>query len=504
MNTPYWSKTSKACSFPPVWGDLMVDVLVIGGGITGLTAALELRSEGLRVALLERGQIGSGETSHTTAHLTYMTDTRLSELMTLFGEEKTKLAWQGGLAAMKYIRRKVDELKIDCALVKVPGYLAVAAGSDESKENALLHKEFVMAARMGFRIDWSRNVPPDGRSGLIFADQYKFHPLRYLHALAAAASQAGVMIHEESEVMDLQERQASACGHRIDFRHVVIATHVPLQGGVSTLPSALFQTKLAGYSTYAIGAEVDETSLEEMIWSDTASPFLYCRVDRRDKGAYIILGGEDHKTGQKEHAGDAFAALERKMAQFAPKCRITDRWSGQVIETIDGLPYIGFDGAGQFIATGFSGNGLTYGTLGGLMACDAITGKENRWAELFSPDRKSFLSLPDYVRENVDFPVCMITDRIGKLPTDPHALSSGCGALMEIDGERSAVYRDKDGKIHILEAVCPHLGCIVRWNEAEATWDCPCHGSRFTGEGELIAGPAEKGLPLRRCDGGKS
>ena len=191
---------------------------------------------------------------------------------------------------------------------------------------------------------------------------------------------------------------------------------------------------------------------------------------------------------------ERYQALEQKLARMIPDAVVTHHWSGQVVETVDGLPFIGATHENQFIATGFSGNGLTFGTVAAMMAGDWVKGRENAWKDIFDPGRRSVRSIKDYIKENSDFPVRMVADRIGILEGDPQGLKPGEACLMEHKRKRVAAYRDKDGTLHVRSAVCPHLGCIVAWNEAEGTWDCPCHGSRFSGDGTVIGGPAESDL----------
>jgi Rieske Fe-S protein len=286
-----------------------------------------------------------------------------------------------------------------------------------------------------------------------------------------------------------------ANGHRITFDRVFIATHVPLQGNAGTVGAALFQTKLASYSTYAIAARYPKNSIDEMIWSDTADPFNYFRVDRTDDGDIVVLGGEDHKTGQTIETGDCFAALENTLRRyFGDHGEVTHRWSGQVVETIDGLPFIGETAEGQFIATGFSGNGMTLGTIAALMARDKFTNVENPFEKVFDPGRRKLAAAGTYLSENKDFPYRMVKDRLNIPNGEPGAIAPGEGCVLKADGETIAACRDANGVLHQLSAVCPHMGCIVAWNEGEHTWDCPCHGSRFHADGKLIAGPAEQDL----------
>jgi glycine/D-amino acid oxidase-like deaminating enzyme/nitrite reductase/ring-hydroxylating ferredoxin subunit len=498
MNThPLWTDASPARPmYPALEADIKTEVVVVGGGITGVSTAHLLARAGLHVVLLERDLIGCGDTAHTTAHLTYMTDTRLSKLVRTAGEEKALISWMAGFRAMERIRATAAALDEDVELEEVPGYLVAAESADMEAEISRLHKECGMAQEMGFEVHYLDEIPPTGRPGLIFGRQMKFHPLKYLRALTRECRKLGVAIHENTGVGEFVEspRHLIANGHRVTYQHVVIATHVPLQGNRGTLGAALFQTKLASYSTYAIAARAPSGSLPPMIWSDTAEPFHYLRVDQTDDGDVIVLGGEDHKTGQVEETGDCFARLEETLSSLVPEARISHRWSGQVVESVDGLPYIGPDKEDQFVATGFAGNGMTFGVVAAIMARDHITGQHNGWEETFSPSRVEIAAATTYIRENSDFPYRMISDRVGIEKGAVDELKIGEGCVRQIHGDPIAVCRDDQGVVHSLCAVCPHLGCIVAWNECELTWDCPCHGSRFAADGTLIAGPAEEDL----------
>jgi glycine/D-amino acid oxidase-like deaminating enzyme/nitrite reductase/ring-hydroxylating ferredoxin subunit len=494
---PFWLETpGGATDFPPPGEDLSCDVLVIGGGISGVTAAWLLAREGLDVILLERGQPGQRDTAHTTAHLTYMTDTRLSDVVATHSRREAQLAWQAGQAAMDLIESTVTALNIDCALKKVPGYLVAAQGTDLEKERPILQREAELAHQMGFDVRFEDACPVTGRPGIRFASQMEFHPLRYLHALLRDAVKCGARVYGDSDVSAFEDDPQSVrvAGKVVRYRKVFIATHVPLQGSAGTTGAALFQTKLALYSTYAIAAPWGEEAPHDFIWSDTADPFLYLRIGGTGEERMAILGGEDHKTGMVVTTGELYQRLERKLAQLLPGAAVTHRWSGQVVETVDGLPFIGATDDSQFIATGFSGNGLTFGTVAAMMCRDWVLGRDNDWSELFSPSRRSAKSLKEYLKENKDYPVRMIADRLKTREGDPETLQPGEGRVLEHECKRVAAYRDPLGQLHLHSAVCPHLGCIVAWNQAEGTWDCPCHGSRFSAEGKVIAGPAESDL----------
>jgi Rieske Fe-S protein len=251
------------------------------------------------------------------------------------------------------------------------------------------------------------------------------------------------------------------------------------------------------YTSYAFGARVPAGTVPEALYWDTRDPYDYLRVDRHPRFDYIVYGGEDHKTGQRTRTKAAFTQLWRRVKKIIPEAIVDHRWSGQVICTPDGLPYIGENAEHQFIATGYCGNGITFGTIGAMMARDWATAQKNPWTELFAVDRKKIKGAAwNYVRENKDYPYYMIKDRIARPEADSvRELKCGDGMIIGSRRKKRAVFRDRHGKLHELSPVCTHMGCLVRWNPAESSWDCPCHGSRFKPTGEVIAGPAEEPLP---------
>jgi Rieske Fe-S protein len=261
-----------------------------------------------------------------------------------------------------------------------------------------------------------------------------------------------------------------------------------------------FQTKLALYTSYVIAGRVPSGTVPDALWWDTANAYYYLRVEPHRTFDVVIFGGEDHKTGQESDTVACYSRLEERLKKIVPGVELTHRWSGQVIETPDGLPYIGQAADHQFAATGYAGNGLTFGTLAGLMISDAILGRPNPWAELFDPSRKALTrGLWDYLKENVDYPYYKIRDRFaGAEAKSLREVKRGEGKIVERDGAKLAVYRDEAGKATLRSANCTHMGCVVEWNTAERTWDCPCHGSRFKPSGAVISGPAES--PLEKVE----
>ena len=500
----YWIDNTPAPRFSALKEDIAVDVLVVGGGITGITAAYLLKRAGLNVALVEKGRCLSGDTSYTTAHLTCVTDTMLSDLVKNFGADHAQAVWDAQLAAIDTIDRIVWREQIKCQFDWVPGYLynpsAETGRSDQEGHPIDLQKEADLATELGFDAELMSCVPQVNRPGVRFDNQAKFHPRNYLIALLRLlCSGKGCQVFEQTEIDEIEGTPITATasnGSRIHCEHVLIATHVPLQGKSGLLPATILQSKLAPYSSYVVGGWVPRGTAHEALYWDTGDPYDYLRIDRRHDHDFVIFGGEDHKTGQVEDTGKCFDHLERRIKKLLPEIAITHRWSGQVIETNDGLPYIGPTAERQYIATGFAGNGMTFGTLSAMMFADYVTGEKNPWAELFDAGRTKIKGgLWNYLKENKDYPYYLVRDRFaGRGGRTLRAVPRGHGEIIDIDGKPAAVYRGLDSKLHVRSAVCTHMGCYVHFNEAEHTWDCPCHGSRFKVNGDVIGGPAEEPL----------
>jgi glycine/D-amino acid oxidase-like deaminating enzyme/nitrite reductase/ring-hydroxylating ferredoxin subunit len=492
-NESLWLDTSTGPDFPQLRGQVKVDVLVVGGGITGVTTAYLLKRAGRRVAVVDLKNIGGGETAHTTAHVTFVTDTRLHELASRLGQQRAQAFWGAGHLAMQQVASIVNELKIGCELKRAPGYLFAAVGKDTQKEAESLQEDALLANGLGFDAAFVESDPVFHRPAVRFPNQLKFHPLKYLNAIAQALPGEGCYVFSQTSGsnIDSDKHELKTEHGKISYEAVVAATHVPIQGERDTFGAALFQTKLAAYSTYAIEAQIEPVA-DSLFW-DTNDPYLYLRFDKREGKHSVIIGGEDHKTGQEENTEGRYERLERILKETFPGAKPRHRWSGQVLETPDDMPYIGEVAERQFVATGFSGNGMTLGTFSAILICDLITGKSNPWRELFAPNRKATVGAWEYVWENKDYPAYLLKGLVGP-PGTLEELRRNSGQVVKLNGEKTAVYLDGHGKRTTLSPVCPHMGCVVAWNDAEKTWDCPCHGSRFTATGKLMAGPAESDL----------
>lgn len=502
MPNPLWLAHDTK-SYYPLDKDLQVDVAVIGAGITGATTAYLLKKAGLKVAVLEKGKCINAETGHTSAHLTYVTDVRLHTLVDTFGRDAARAVWDAGQSALFLIEDLVRQLKIDCDFAWVPGYLHAPWDSEEAarNEHESLEHDAELAQEFGFDATFVDVVPLANQPGVRFANQAMIHPVKYVDGLLQHVVGSGGHVYEDSEVDQIDEAGIVHCrGHKVHCDCIVIATHLPIAGKAAQAETQLLNSRIAAYSTYVMSARLPtavETS-PALYW-DTASPYHYLRFHELNGQQTAVFGGGDHKTGQSKNTTEPFTELEKQWHRIFPHTRAGMRWSGQVLNSNDGLPFIGEIAPRQYVATGFAGNGLTFGSFAALMIRDAVIGAVNPWHDLFRPDRGVLRrGIWSYVTENFDYLRYYLHDRLTPAEGESAAdVPRGGGKILKINGERLAVYRDPEGQLSCHSAACTHMGCHVRWNNAERTWDCPCHGSRFKPTGEVIAGPASAPLDER-------
>jgi glycine/D-amino acid oxidase-like deaminating enzyme/nitrite reductase/ring-hydroxylating ferredoxin subunit len=489
-----WRATRQLGGFAQLAGPLDVDVAIVGGGISGITAAVLLCRAGKRVALLERDTIASGETGNTTSHLTEAVDARYRTLMKDFGEENARLVAQSSRDAIDWIESIVREAGIDCGFARVPGYLY----TERKHDLEWLASELDAARRAGGEVQWMDTVPlPFRTEGAVrWDDQGQLHATAYLDGLLEEAIAHGLQVFENTRVVGVHED--APCRVETD-RGIVRAADVFVAANVPVNNRVLLHTKVAAYRSYAIAADVPPEFVNGLFW-DTDDPYHYTRAQTIGSKSYLIVGGEDHKTGEATDTDNCFDRLIAYTVERFGGLSPEFRWSGQIIEPVDGLPYIGRNAVAQrvFVSTGYAGNGMTFGTLAGMIVSDLMLGHANPYATLYDATRvKPIASAVDYVTENVGFPVHLITDRLTSLNAEDRpvqSLKAGEGGVFNSDEGKIAVCRDRNGVVHACSAVCTHLGCDVAWNGAEQTWDCPCHGSRFSPDGSVINGPAVSDL----------
>jgi glycine/D-amino acid oxidase-like deaminating enzyme/nitrite reductase/ring-hydroxylating ferredoxin subunit len=500
--TSYWRASQAMPRFPKLDRDQSFDIVVIGAGIAGVTAAYLLKREGARVALIDRGRAVDIDTCQTSGHLSCVLDTPMTQLVNSLGDDHARAAWDAGLSAIATIDQIVRQEKIDCDFAWVPGYIhAPASRAASEKDYEQLRREAREAARLGFDARFIESVPLMDRPGVEIDGQARFNPRKYLRALLEKFDGGGSADFENTEATEVtdgaQPITVVTDGGKLACRDVVIATHNPITGLANIASATILQTGLALYTSYVAGGRAPKGSVPDALFWDTDDPYKFLRIDPHPAYDYVIYGGEDHKTGQVDDTRECVEKLEAAFRSLVPGIEIQHHWSGQVIETHDGLPFIGFTRPHQFIATGFSGNGLTFGTLSGVMAADALTARDNPWRALFDATRtKVAHGVWDYIKENADYPYYMVRDRFaGDVGKSLRSVPRGSGKILELKGHTVAAHRAHDGTVTLLSPVCTHMGCRVRWNQLENSWDCPCHGSRFGASGHVMSGPAEKPLP---------
>ena len=497
----YWIRTAALPAYGSIDRDVTVDVAVLGGGLVGITTAYLLKLAGLRVALLERGQCAAIDTGHTTAHLTMVTDEFITDLVKNFGRDTAAAVWHAGRIAIDAIDANVAMEDIDCEFRRVPGFLHQPwDGGGLTAEQ--LHDQAKTASELGFDASFVPTISPFNVAGVQFGEQALFHPRKYLAGLLRAVDGDGSFVFEHSPAEEVRDEPLAVTSgaYTVACGHVVVATHTPRVGRASVLGTTLLQSKLAPYTSYAIGGYLPAGRVPHGLYWDTTEPYHYLRVEPAGDRDYAIFGGADHKTGQVDDTQQCYSQIERTLRSTLPEFDLADRWSGQVVETNDGLPYIGENASRQFVATGFAGNGMTFGTIAALMARDWVLGRSNPWRDIFDPHRKSVRGGTwDYLKENKDYAYYMLRDRIfARHAKSVQSVRPGEGKVVYLDDKRVAVYRDAHGTLSMVSAACTHMDCEVHFNAAETTWDCPCHGSRFRVDGSIIAGPAERALPPHR------
>jgi len=474
--------------------DLDVDVAVIGAGITGLTTALLLQREGLSVAVLERHRVGRGATSHSSGHLTAALDVPWRGLVSDFGKPAARSVAQASLAAIEAIGRLSGEVGVDAGLQHLPGFRY----TQDPGETGELTREAELAADLGLPVSLVRETPlPFPVAAAIrYDNQATLHPVHYVSGLARAFVAAGGALYEDTPVLEVTDGEpcrVDIAGHVVRARSVVEATHTPINVVVG------LQTRLGPYMTYVLSARLAGPAPAALCW-DTEDPYHYFRPLAAGSDR-LIAGGCDHKTGQPGHGNggetDPFHALEQHVRARFDVQEVEQRWSFEVFEPADGLPYAGRLGGGHvYVATGLSGTGLTFGTLCAHLLADLIAGRDHPLAKLLSPSRlKPVASARDVVRENANVAWHMVRDRLkGPDVATAASIAPGEGRIVELDGNRAAVYRNAQGALSVMSPVCTHMGCIVGWNASAATWDCPCHGGRYLPGGEVLSGPPTRGL----------
>jgi glycine/D-amino acid oxidase-like deaminating enzyme/nitrite reductase/ring-hydroxylating ferredoxin subunit len=490
-NISLWQNTSEA--FTParqIDPEQNYDVVIAGGGITGISTALHLQQAGLRCIVLEAHTLCFGTTGGTTAHLNTLLDTPYTTIAGNFGKENAELVAQAVREALNTIKANIERYKIDCNFEDATAFL-FSQNEDQTKELESIRKATVEAG-VAASYTGSIPVPVPFEKALEIKNQAKFHPTRYVMALAKAFEDAGGTIVQNCRVMatenndpliiktDVGDLQAS---------WLIYATHIP--PGVN-----LLHLRCAPYRSYAMAVRLADENYPTGLAYDMYDPYHYYRTQLIDGQQYLIAGGEDHKTAHEENTNAPFIKLEAHLRRHFNVKEIAYRWSSQYFEPADGLPYIGHlpGKPGKIlVATGFGGNGMTYSHVAARLLSTIILDKESAYTKLFDPNRiKPIAGFTNFVKENVDVAKQLISGFFSKEKIHELAdIAPGEGKIIKHEGHTLALYKDEAGQVHALNSRCTHLKCTVNWNLSEKTWDCPCHGARYDANGTVLTGPAD-------------
>ncbi|HUC81596.1 MAG TPA: FAD-dependent oxidoreductase [Flavisolibacter sp.] len=477
------------------------DVLIAGGGITGITTALLLQQAGKKVAVAEAHTLCFGTTGGTTSHINSFFDTTYDQIESDFGADAAQLVSKATRQARELFRKHVTNYNINCGFEEKDGYVYAQTPEQAEELDAMLDA----SKRAGAEVEYVQEIPMpvEFQKAVRYRGQAQLHPTRYVQALAKAFEEAGGVIlqncpvdkfESENDLLRIETGKGT-----LTARNLIWATHIP--PGIN-----LLHFRNAPYRSYAIAVKLKNGAYPDALAYDMYDPYHYYRTQDIDGQKYLIVGGEDHKTAHEENTTACFNDLIAHTKRYFDIEEIVAHWSSQYFEPSDGLAYIGHlpgNPENVYVATGYGGNGITYSHIAAITLTDLLTKGQSEFADLFSPGRiKPVAGFAAFVEHNVDVVKEFVAKRIAVEKIDGLSeLAHGEAKVVKYDNETIAVYKDEAGGIHALNPVCTHAKCVVGWNQAEKSWDCPCHGARYSVDGEVLTGPARRGLEKIELDG---
>jgi glycine/D-amino acid oxidase-like deaminating enzyme/nitrite reductase/ring-hydroxylating ferredoxin subunit len=476
--------------------DKTFNVLIVGGGVTGITTALQLQKAGKRCIVVEAHNLCFGTTGGTTAHLNTFFDTSYDQIRSKFGEDDAQVTAKAAASALDLYRSNIETYHIDCGYEQKDAFLY----AQDEKQAEELDKIYEASKNAGVDLAYTDRipVPMDFKKALVYHDQAQVHPVRYVYALAREFESSGGVILQNCRVMDVKEKEKALeveTTEGILFAGSLIwATHIP--PGIN-----LLHFRCAPYRSYAMAVTLRDNAYPDGLAYDMYDPYHYYRTQEVDGKKYLIAGGEDHKTAHEQNTEACFAKLEAHLHTHFEVDEIAFRWSSQYFEPADGLAYIGhLPGNPEMVlvATGFGGNGMVYSHIAAITLTQMIISGRSEYEKIFSPDRiKPVAGFVNFVKENADVVKEFVGKRFAKENLAELAgLAPGEAKVVKYEGKSLALYKDEQGELYALNPTCTHAKCTVAWNTAEKSWDCPCHGARYSIHGEVMTGPARKGLEV--------
>ena len=492
----FWLDSTAKTTYPKL-ENVTVDVAIVGAGITGITAAYLLKKAGKTVALIEAQQIAASASGHTTAKVTSLHQLIYDTLIDRHGEDKARLYGESNQAGVEFVADTVEKEGIDCDFKRNDTY----SFAKEKKNLDKVQKEYDAAVKLGLPAHFvsDTTLPFDIAGAVKFTDQAQFHVRKYLLHLADIIPGDGSYVFENSRVMTVEEGEPCKVfteDTTLQATDVLLTTHLPI------MDQGLFFAKTYPQRSYIVGAKISPEKAPEGMYIGVGDNYHSIRTTPTEDGDLLLLiGGGGHKVGAKSETEESYQELESFAHSHFGIAKIDYRWSSQDYESFDKLPYIGkLTPANDhiYVSTGYSLWGMSKGTMAGMLLADLVQGIANPWADLYDSLRATPFVTQESIKNNLEVGMHWVGDRlkgIDKWSADDVEL--GEGKLITYKGEKVGVYKDEAGKVTAVSATCPHLGCIVNWNSAEKSWDCPCHGGRFTCEGKIIQSPATKDLELK-------
>ncbi len=484
-----WIDTTSDTDYPALENDIEVDAAIVGGGITGLTTAYLLQKHGVKSAVIEANRIAKGVSAHTTAKITSQHTLKYYKMIKAVGEERAQQYAHANQSAIDFIERIVRENNIDCDFKRVPALVFTQDSSYIQK----LEDETQAAKKLGLPAEYAETLDlPFGVEGAVrFSNQAYFHPRKYLLALASLIVGENCQIFEKTRAVDIQEGGTNTVitdnGCKIRAKYIIQATRYPFYD-----KPGLYFARVYPQRTYLMGIKISG-SFPEGMYINAEQPSRTLRSHVGNGLDLVLLGGENHKTGHGNNLHDHYEIIRDYAKPMFDIISIPYRWSAQDYTAMDEIPFTGPMTSGResiFVATGFDKWGITNGTASAMIISDLIVKGKSPWQEVYSPSRFTpGASAKNFIKENTDVAISLISGKLN-IPDETVKVEKGQAEITEVDGKKVGVYRDNNGKLHFVSTTCTHLGCELKWNSAELSWDCPCHGSRFSYTGDIIEGPA--------------
>ncbi|MBH0160764.1 FAD-dependent oxidoreductase [Fictibacillus sp. 26RED30] len=498
---PIWRQQLNLPTYSVLNEDNQTEVVVVGAGISGITTAYLLAKEGKKVTLIEAGKVINGTTGHTTAKITSQHDVIYDHLISHIGLERARQYYESNEQAKQFIENLVKQNNIHCNFEKHDAFLYANTeeGIKKLNKEADAYQQLEIDGELVEQIPF--NIPH--KKALVMRNQAHFHPVKYLAALLQEMESLGVEVYENTTATDIIEEKhkkavvQTSNGHKITADFVACCTHFPFFDGLG-----FYFTRMMSERSYVLAVKTQDTFPNGMYMGVDQTSFSY-RSILQDGEKIVLLSGESHQTGQGIPTHQHYEALLKEAKKSLNLDRVLYRWSAQDLITLDKIPFIGkltHKHDHILVATGYKKWGMTTGTLAALIIRDHILGRKNAFAELYKPQRFQAdpSDIKQFIKENADVAKHFVSGKLDKPSKHPRSLNKDEGCAVTVDGERCGAYRDQNGELHIVDTTCTHLGCETEWNSGDRTWDCPCHGSRFSYDGSVVEGPAKK--PLKRVE----